>query len=261
LNEKISGNGSVSADDNSGGNGSPVDTTKINIGKKEIWVIGEKDSAKTKHRKSTKPIWAGLELGINSYVDGGGNFNLNPGNDAFELKTEKSVSFSLNLFQKNFEIAKSNVWFFTGLGITWNNYRFENNYLLNPTTPVSMSIDTTSNINYKKSKLVVSNLTVPLMFEAFTSRNSKKAFHIGAGALLGLRLGSHTKQKFEEGGKVSKPKVYDDFNLNPFRYGVRVAVGYHKFNVFADYYASALFKDQKGPELYPVNFGFTLVGF
>ena len=79
--------------------------------------------------------------------------------------------------------------------------------------------------------------------------------------MLGYRIGSHTKQKFEVNGSTHKPKNYDDFNLNPFRYGVRVSVGYRKFNVFGDYYASSLFKDNKGPVLYPINIGITLVGF
>lgn len=99
------------------------------------------------------------------------------------------------------------------------------------------------------------------MFEYFTSRDKKRAFHVGAGALLGLRIGSHTKQKYELDGKTYKPKTYDDFNLNPFRYGFRVAVGYGGFNLFADYYASTLFKESKGPSLYPVAVGITLADF
>ena len=37
----------------------------------------------------------------------------------------------------------------------------------------------------------------PLMFEVFTSKTKKNAFHIGAGAMVGVRLGSHTKMKYE----------------------------------------------------------------
>jgi hypothetical protein len=99
------------------------------------------------------------------------------------------------------------------------------------------------------------------MIEALTSRNPKKAFHIGVGGMLGLRLGSHSKIKYELNNEVSKTKEHSDFNLNPFRYGTRVAVGYRKFNVFADVYASSFFKKDRGPQLYPVNFGITLVGF
>jgi hypothetical protein len=99
------------------------------------------------------------------------------------------------------------------------------------------------------------------MFEAFTSRNPKKAFHIGAGALVGLRLMSHTKQKYEIDGDSYKTKVFNDFGLNPFRLGVRGAIGFHHLNLYADYYFSTLFENGRGPVLFPVNIGITLVGF
>lgn len=79
--------------------------------------------------------------------------------------------------------------------------------------------------------------------------------------MLGLRIGSHTKQKIEIDGDIKKLKAHESFNLNPIRYGFRVAVGYGKFNFFVDYYTSTLFKDNKGPVLYPVNAGITIAGF
>ena len=99
------------------------------------------------------------------------------------------------------------------------------------------------------------------MFEIFTSKKSKRAFHIGVGAMLGYKIGAHTKARFTEEGTTEKPKQYDDFYLNPFRYGARVAIGYRKFNIFADYYASEMFRDGKGPELFPVSVGITLAAF
>ena len=100
-----------------------------------------------------------------------------------------------------------------------------------------------------------------LNYFAFTSRNRDKAFHIGAGALVGLRVMTHTKQKYEIDGDTYKSKVFGDFGLNPFRLGVRGAVGFHRLNIYADYYFSSLFKSGNGPTLYPVNLGITLLGF
>lgn len=256
LKENISGLGKTAE----AGTDVARDTTHLSFGSVDVMVIG-KNTAKEKSVKKTKPLWGGLELGINAYMNSNNNFDLPPGFSGLELRQEKSVSVALNLLQKDFELGKSNIWFYTGLGVSWNNYRFDNNVSLVNSNPIAMMSDTSSSRHYEKSKLVSSYLTAPLMFQAFTSRNPKKAFHISAGALLGLRLGSHTKQKYEEDGKTYKPKTYDDFNLNPFRYGFRVAAGYGKFQVFADYYASTLFRDGKGPSLYPVNAGITLVGF
>jgi hypothetical protein len=236
------------------------DTTKLEFGKKQVLIIGKKDSTHLKKHK-VKPIWAGFELGINSYLDNDASFSLSPGKENWELRNEKSVSVSINLLQKEIEIGHSNVWLFTGLGITWNNYRFDNNVVLENGDVTTARIDSSPGIVRLKSKLVSSYLMAPVMLEVFTSRNIKKAVHIGAGALVGVRLGSHTKEKIEIDGDVSKIKDHDDFNLNPFRYGFRVAIGYGKFNLFADYYASTLFKSDKGPTLYPVNAGITFVGF
>ncbi|MBP6428694.1 MAG: outer membrane beta-barrel protein, partial [Bacteroidia bacterium] len=153
-----------------------------------------------------------------------------------------------------------NVWFFTGLGVTWNNYRFDDDIKLSNGNFTNAYHDTTAGVSHQKSKLVASYLTAPIMFEFFTSRKYKNAFHMGVGGTVGLLIGSHTKNKVEIDGETKKLKDFGDFNLNPFRYGFRVAMGYGRLNVFADYYASTLFKDKKGPVLYPVNVGITLVG-
>lgn len=259
LNENVSGIGHIKSMENVE-LGEKSDTTRISLGKKQMWIIGKTDSAKTKHNK-TKPIWSGLELGVNSYLDNGGDITLSAGKENFELKLQKSISFSLNLLQKNIQFGHSNVWFFYGLGLTWNNYRFDNDIMLIKGNYTSAFHDTTPGVIHQKSKLVASYLTAPVMLEFFTSRNLKHAFHLGAGGMFGLLVGSHVKQKVEIDGESTKQKDFGDYNLNPFRYGFRVAVGYGNFNLFADYYASTLFKDKKGPILYPVNVGITIVGF
>ena len=236
------------------------DTTRIALGKSQLWFIGKKKSEAEKH-KNTKPIWAGLELGLNSYMDNNGQFTLSQGKEAFDLKQEKSVSFALNFFQQNVQLGKSNIWLFTGLGVTWNNYRFANDVMLTKGNFTSAYHNLTPGVNHLKSKLVASYLMAPVMFEFFTSKDYKNAFHFGAGGMFGVLVGSHTKYKVEVDGNTAKLKDFDDYNLNPFRYGVRATIGWGHFNLFADYYASTLFKDKKGPTLFPVNAGITIVGF
>lgn len=258
IQRTVSGVGKIT-DSNAGT--AKADTTHLTFGTTEVLIIGKKDSVKTHKKQESRPIWGGFEMGFNSWVNADGKFEVPAGYNGLDLREEKSISVGLNLFQKNIRLGKSNVWFMTGLGVTWNNYRLKKNVTLNTTDPISTSMDTTSDFKYIKSKLVASYLMAPLMFEVFTSKKMKNAFHIGAGALVGVRLGSHTKMKYEQGDNVHKPKTYDTFNLNPFRYGVRVAAGYGHFNVFADYYMSTVFKDKQGPTLYPVNVGITLAGW
>ena len=268
LNKNITGLGTVKSLSGSGGSsstetteGSHPDTTKIDFDNKQLWIIGQKnEEAKKKKKNNVRPIWAGLELGFNSYMDNGGTFTLADSKNNFELQVENSTYVSLNLFQQSVELGRSNIWLLSGLGITWNNYRFGSDVKLangNYTT----AYKDTSNVEHIKSKLVACYITAPVMFEVFTSRKMKDAFHLGVGGIFGIRIDSWTKLKFEEDDVMTKVHGHDNYNLNTFRYGFRLAIGYGKFNVFADYYASTLFKNNSGPVLYPVCAGITLVGF
>lgn len=257
LNQNVSGLGKIKAVDTTAV--VSRDTTKFNFDNWEMWIIG-KNKSKHKEEKA-KPFWAGFDMGINSYLSNDNKFDLPSGLNNYDLRLEKSIYVAFNFWQQNIEIAKSNVWFVTGLGIHWNNYRFDPDVRLNSGTYTTATRDTNTSVRYIKSKLTASYLTAPFMFQVLTSRNPKKAFHLGAGAIVGLRIGSHTKAKYEVGGDTRKDKDHESFNLSPFRYGFRVNIGYGKVNLFADYYASTLFRENRGPVLYPVNAGITLVGF
>ncbi|MBL0104137.1 MAG: DUF2807 domain-containing protein [Bacteroidetes bacterium] len=259
VNDNITGIGKVKAV--SANTDTYRDTTRIMLGDdRQLWIIGKKDSCKHCHDEA-RPKWAGFELGLNSYLDRGGKYDLSSDKEAFETNMIKSVAVSINFFQKNFQLGHSNVWFTTGLGFTWNNYRFDSDVTLSKGDSTVATHTNVPGTAILKSKLVVSYLTAPLMFEFLTSRTQSKAFHFGAGAIVGLRLGSHTKQKIQQDGRTFKVKDHDDFNLSPFKYGARVQLGYGDFNLFAEYDASTLFKSGKGPELYPVAVGVTVVGF
>jgi hypothetical protein len=278
LNKRIEGLGSVKSlgggSDDSGNSGNSndhgnyivhsdgKDTTKIDMGKNQLWIIGDKDSLKTKYhkKKSVRPIWAGFEYGLNTYMDNGGTFTLDPGKENFELKVEKSEYVAINFLQKHTELGNSNIWLVSGLGLSWNNYRFDSDIILDNGDYITAHHDT-NDVEHIKSKLVAVYLNAPVMFEVFTSHKFKNAFHLGVGGMFGLRIDSYTKLKFENEGATTKTHTHDDYNLNTFRYGFRVAVGYGHFNLFADYYASTLFKDNKGPVLYPFSAGITVIGF
>lgn len=264
LNKNISGLGTIKSQS---GNGEPTssestpDTTKIDFDNKQLWIIGEKNKEEKKRKKSSvKPFWAGFEYGLNTYMDNGGTFTLDAGKEDFELQVEKSPYISINLFQQHVELGRSNIWLLSGLGVSWNNYRFDSNVILD-NDDYTNAIRDTSGVGHVKSKLVACYVTAPVMLQYFTSRKMKNAFHIGVGGIFGLRLDSYTKRKIEENDMTTKIHSHDDFNLNTFRYGFRLAVGYGKFNVFADYYASTMFKENRGPVLYPVSLGITVVGW
>ena len=97
-------------------------------------------------------------------------------------------------------------------------------------------------------------MTAPLLLE-FQIPTGRKRVYISAGVVGGLKLWSNTKIKYRVSGDKSKEKVRSDFNLNPFRWGATVRVGYSFFGFHATYYVTDLFKNNMGPELNPINAG------
>jgi hypothetical protein len=125
---------------------------------------------------------------------------------------------------------------------------------------------------------------IPLLFEFQTNSYMKKnSFHFAAGMIMGVRLSSHTKKYYDEWNKdfevtqynpatdsyetvytatspdYAKAKDFDDFYMNPFKWDATARIGWGFINLFATYSVNTLFKEDKGPELYPWTVGITLV--
>lgn len=247
--------------------------TKITIGNTEI-IAGDKGVKINKGNKDKtyvhkfKGHWAGFELGFNGYVnkDFGTAIpsftNESPSKYEFlELNDVKSVGVNLNLFELNGNIINNRFGVVSGIGLQWNNYRFNDNVVLLPDSGVIYGYHNTNITSYIKSKLVESWVRIPLFLEYQTAKRKGKQFHIAAGGVFGYKLASHSKQVHFEGGDRTKDKVYSDFYLNPVKLDAEVRIGWGPINLFASYAITPLFKDGKGPELYPYMVGITLAGW
>ncbi len=174
-------------------------STKVTIGGNELEVD---DDGNVKFKKSDKKArydghWGGFELGINGYVNNKGEFDMPENYDFLDLRMEKSINVKINFYEQNFNLIANHFGLTTGLGLEWNNYRFDNNVVLLKDGKDIVDAYEFNPANYTKSKLVVNYLNLPIMFEYQTNRFSKKnSFHIGAGIQTGLRIGSHTKRVF-----------------------------------------------------------------
>ncbi|MGQ1785414.1 WG repeat-containing protein [Saccharicrinis sp. GN24d3] len=210
-----------------------------------------------KHRKFRAHYW-GVDIGLNNYMSRDGNFSLPDGYNYLSLNTGKSIEVSVNAFQQNISLSRrGNVGFVTGLGLTYNNYRFDN-----PNIPVSLANGNLSSVAIsdpiEKNKLTTLYLTAPVLFELQFSRKRPDAFYISTGVIGGYRLKSHTKVVSKIDGDRTKDKNNDSFALNDFRYGAQLRVGFKAINLYATYYLSEMFENDKGPELYPISFGISL---
>ncbi len=213
---------------------------------------------KKKSKRRFDGHYWGVDLGFNNYLNADGDLSLANEYDYLSLNTGKSVEVSLNLLEQDISLSKKgNVGFVTGLGLTFNNYRFDN--------PITLTKDEDGNLSYStidgnlnKTKLATLYLTAPILFELQFNSKNRDGFYISAGGIMGYKLKSHTKVVTKEDGDKSKDKDKGSFNLNDFRYGAQVRVGYRAINLYGTYYLSPMFDKDKAPELYPVSIGVSI---
>jgi hypothetical protein len=250
------------------------DTTRLQLGSKGMSIV-EGDDGYTvniiemndedekiekrslqKKKKKFSPHYGGFEIGLNNYLDP--DFALHTGS-FMDLNTAKSWNYNLNFLEYGIGLGTSYMGIVTGLGFEWSNYIFDANN--------SISKELNGNIisrpepyeGITKSKLSTTYLTAPLLLE-FQIPAGKHRIHISGGITGGIKLGSKTKIKYQDGGRQKEVKK-DDYSLSPFRYGASVRLGYRSINLFANYYFSPLFGETNDPELYPFSLGLNLISF
>lgn len=234
------------------------DTTIVRIGKNDVKVITHgnnteillgKNKTKKHHGEKFEGHWQGLDLGFNGFDNA--DYSMYEVADFMSVNQGKSHEVGLNLWNLNIGVYKSYIGLVSGLGFTFNDYKFENPYTIVKSTdriePVALSYDDLS-----KTKLSVAYLNVPLLLEFQIPVNQNAGrLYINAGILGSVKLGSHTKVK--HGG--SKDKDYSGLNINSFKYDATARIGYQGIGLYAKYSMNSLFQNGKGPDLTPFTIG------
>ena len=239
------------------------DTTHIRIGRRTFRVIEgnngtyvkvEKEDKSNKWHGKFNPHWAGLEVGMNMiYKSDYSMYSGDNNPEFFELNPGKSLSWNLNFAEWAFKNEKKTFGVVTGLGISFNDYTFDLPITIEKENGYGKIVPVTLESDVKKSKLHVNYLTAPLMLEIKTPlRMGSSRLYIGGGVIGGLYLGSHTKYKLENG---NKEKSKSNYHINQWKYDVTGRIGFGDFCIFANYSMTSLFKENKGPELYPLMIG------
>jgi hypothetical protein len=245
------------------------DETVIRIGKKAIRILTEDDDTEVRFEededtdvtirpgRSFKGHLGGFELGYNSWSTDQWGRNDGTLEGYLDLNTAKSSSFNIIAtpvslgFSRHFGIV-------TGLGVNFNNYRFDgNNSLTVGDGGIVAPAYPDEGINYDKSKLATVYGILPVMLEVQIPVTHSSTINLGAGVIGAVKLGSHTKTVYHDDGK-QKEKNRNDFNLNVLRYGVTARAGYEMIQVYGTCYLSPMFEKNKGPELYPFEVGIAL---
>lgn len=235
------------------------DTVRVNLGQRD-YIISDEGVKIEKHDKKPKfnGHWAGFGLSVNGLLDQDHVIDYPDGAPYLDLNYNRSTGVNVNFFEQNVNLANQQLGLVTGLGVTWNNYRFADNVILTDDGELSGRFDDTPNYDYQKSKLMVASLRIPLMLEYQTNGKMKtNSFHVGAGALGQVRMWSHTKNEIND----SKAKNKGDFYINPFIVQGIGTIGWGIINLYGTYSFSEMFRHDKGPTAYPFEVGITLIGF
>jgi len=114
---------------------------------------------------------------------------------------------------------------------------------------------------YKKNKISYTYFDVPIELRLRT----KDEFRAAIGFKLGWLIDSHTKYKgddyiFETTDELGV-KFRDVKNIETFRYGVTARAGWKFINVMGFFSLTDIFKKDKGPDVYPISVGISLMPF
>jgi len=248
------------------------DTSYLKVNGKEIIIIEDRDAFDTKFEewdndkdfskmnvdiswnKRFDGHYGGIELGVNNYLNSDMEMKVPEDGQFMELDDSKSLEFNWNIADVALPIVKNRFGLVTGLGLSWNNYKFDNKQLVLKNDGDELYAEYDSVKTYSKNKLTSVFLNVPLMLE-FQQPVGSKELWIAVGGYGGVKIGSHTKLKTNDGDKT---KVRKDFHLNTLRYGLRAQVGFDSFGLYCNYSLQSLFKKDEGPELYPISLGVSL---
>lgn len=262
------------------------DSTVVIVGSRKVVVDENGNVNVSKEEKAKKRKfnghWAGFELGINGLLTPDFSMDYGRGYEFLDQKMEKSINVNVNFFEQNIAFnRKGNVGLVSGLGLSWNNYRFADNVMLKNENNklVGYYMD---GVSVKKSKLVNTFLTLPLFMEFQMGPESNKGkVHLAVGVIGGWRFSSHTKVYYLEQNKVFRlldpmnntvaremqspatnkrniVKEFDSFQQSPFKLDASLRAGWGVVNLFATYSLTPMFIKNRGPELYPYSIGITI---
>lgn len=193
--------------------------------------------------------WAGFGMGFNSF-DG----------DDVSLRKGKSLEYNLNFMEFSFPFSRYNWALVTGAGLRWNRYRIDENAHFQEVDGITQLVPAPEGVVYKKSKLNMTSLTIPVLLEWQTpKKRHKPRFFVSGGVVGVIKTTSSSKVVYDdERGKTRKQKMDGGMNLRPVTMDLLFQAGVGCIGAYFKYSPIEMFESKKGPALHPVSFGLQL---
>jgi len=244
---------------------SDSDTTFFNWKSKKILVIGDLNDDEDDDSEDPAEDfkhWRGFSMGVNGFMNQGGDINLPDKYSYMDLDYRRSLNFQFNLIERQINLVNNNFKIVTGFGFDYHLYELANKTILDPDSSFTWGvIDSTDVYSYRRNKLRCTYLQVPLLLEFNTSNDPEKTFHIAFGVIGQFLISSRTKQVLMEGKNETTNVRKDSYNMSPFAAKAHVNLGYKNWTFFGEYNLTPLFQSGKGPELYSFTAGLRVIPF
>lgn len=176
--------------------------------------------------------------------------------DGIDIRTINQGVSAFGMYNYQFGESHYSLAFGAGIG----SHNLYANAFVNDTTGNSTVFIPIDSLSYKRSKLSLTYLDIPLEIRMKTA----KKFRLALGFKLGFLINKHTKYKGKDIHSDDDNIILKSTNvkyLETLRYGPTFRIGYKWFNLVAYYQMTHLFKPDQGPELYPISVGITLMPF
>jgi hypothetical protein len=223
---------------------------------------GKHIEKKVVYRKRFNSHWAGFEFGLLNFLNDSYQLANTDEMTFMEVIPEKTFAYRLNIFEFNIPLHKYYFGLATGAGIDWNSMALAQNITLFEDENDILQADfiPLNDTEFKRNKLNAAYITIPVLFE-FQIPVKYNKFYVRAGVTGSMRAWSKQKQIFFVEDRKYKNNNIDDFQLNPFRYGISTGIGYGNIGLFADYSLVPMFKNGHGPKVFPVTIGLHIIDF
>lgn len=193
--------------------------------------------------------WAGFGMGFNSFTG-----------DDLPLRKGNSLEYNVNFMEFSLPFSRYNWAVVTGAGIRWNRYRLDTDAYLMEVDGVTQLVPVSEDMNFKKSKLNTTSITIPVLLEWQTRKvRHRPRFFISGGVVGVVKTMSSSKVTYlNDRGKSKTEKMDGGMNLRPVSMDLLFQAGVGCMGVYFKYSPIESFESGKGPKVNPISFGLHL---
>jgi hypothetical protein len=172
-----------------------------------------------------------------------------------------TINQGVNIYGSyNYILNNGNFSLSPGIGISYHN--LNNSSLTNTIGDSTVFYRIPDSVNFRRTKFTLGYFDIPIELRYKSKSDVRFAF----GFKFGFLMTSFTKYKGDDfsPNDINKLVIYKKAripNVARFRYGLSLRLGYKWLNVWGYYQLSDVFEKGKGPEMYPVSIGISLMPY